>query len=147
MHVFITNSERQVVGTVAFSAYLNHDVTNLGPDHTIQLQGVVINEGNAYNPHTGVFTVPLDGVYFLTFTAEDYRPHRELLDIVVDGQMISSTVFGQNIDHYVGGNTVLAGLRKGQSVWVAVDSSESTGGSLQGDTGRYTTFSGFYLFE
>ena len=138
-----------MTGYVAFSAFLNHDVTNLGPDHTIQFQGVVLNEGNAYNPHTGVFTVPLDGVYFLTFTAEDFRPHREWLNLVVDGQLISSTVFGSIAHvHFVGGNTVLARLRKGQAVWVAVDSRETTGGSLQGDTSmRFNSFSGFYLYE
>ncbi|XP_052212294.1 complement C1q-like protein 4 [Dreissena polymorpha] len=141
-------SKRQVVGTVAFSAYLDHDVTNLGPDHTIQFHGVVLNKGNAYNPNTGIFTVPLDGVYFLTFAAEDYRFHREWLNLVVDGQLFSSTVFGAANGHFVGSNIVLARLTIGQSVWVAVDSRETTGGSLQGDnTERFTTFSGFYLYE
>ncbi|KAH3691496.1 hypothetical protein DPMN_193026 [Dreissena polymorpha] len=48
----------------------------------------------------------------------------------------------------VGGNTLLARLRKSQSVWVAVDSRETPGGSLHGsESERFTTFSGFYLYE
>ncbi|XP_052284713.1 complement C1q tumor necrosis factor-related protein 3-like [Dreissena polymorpha] len=146
-----SRSKRQVVGSVAFSAYLNSDVINLSPGRTIQFQGVVLNDENAYNKYTGVFTVPLDGVYFLPFTAEDLQPRRELLNLVADGQLISSTVFERTSGgngHRVGGYTVLARLRKSQSVWVAVDSREKPGGSLQGsDVGRFTTFSGFYLYE
>ncbi|XP_052259149.1 heavy metal-binding protein HIP-like [Dreissena polymorpha] len=67
-----SRSKRQVVESVAFSAYLNRDAINLSRSHTIQFQGVVLNDGNAYNKYTGVFTVPLDGVYFLLITAEDF---------------------------------------------------------------------------
>ncbi|KAH3824101.1 complement C1q-like protein 3 [Dreissena polymorpha] len=142
-----SSSKRQISGTIAFSAWLNSELSNLGPDHTIQFQSVTLNEGNAYNPHTGVFTVPLNGVYFLTFTAEDHRPHRQWLKLVVDGQLYSNVVFVPSAGNAMGSNTVLARLRKGQAVWVAVDSRES-GNSLQGWPDlKSTTFSGFYLYE
>ncbi|KAH3741335.1 hypothetical protein DPMN_048059 [Dreissena polymorpha] len=50
-----------MIGRVAFFAYLNHSVPNLGPDGVIQFRCVFLNEGNASNTHTGVFTVPCFG--------------------------------------------------------------------------------------
>ncbi|XP_060605106.1 uncharacterized protein LOC132757737 isoform X2 [Ruditapes philippinarum] len=48
---------------VAFTAILDHEVRNSGIDQTVVFNKVLLNDGNAYNVHTGVFTVPKEGVY------------------------------------------------------------------------------------
>ncbi|XP_052252671.1 uncharacterized protein LOC127859356 isoform X2 [Dreissena polymorpha] len=134
---------------IAFSAYLDKYVQNLGPGHTIQFGQVVLNEGDAYNPYTGIFTVPVSGVYMITAALESLYNHIQWFNILIDGDITSSIAFdpwtyGANS---MGTNIVLVRLEKGQSVWVAVDSRHS-GEGLQGEPSvRATTFSGLYLFD
>ena len=52
---------------VAFSAYLDHDEDGLGPKETLIFNQILLHEGNGYNNYTGVFTVPITGVYSFTF--------------------------------------------------------------------------------
>ncbi|XP_053381476.1 cerebellin-3-like [Mercenaria mercenaria] len=143
----IIRKGRQGSEVVAFTAYLDHEMTNLGPDHTIQFGAVELNEGGAYNNNTGVFTAPMDGVYLFSFAVEDYHPHRLWTKLVVDGQLKASVIEwpGPNHNNAQGSNTVVLRLTSGQSVLVAVDSRES-GDSLQGWSNlRSTMFTGVYL--
>nr|CBX41728.1 putative C1q domain containing protein MgC1q79 [Mytilus galloprovincialis] len=57
---------------VAFHARLKPHVT-LGSSQTVVFDQVITNIGQAYNPHTGVFTAPSDGIYF--FASTFLRPH------------------------------------------------------------------------
>ncbi|KAL4240136.1 positive regulation of adiponectin secretion [Mactra antiquata] len=131
------------VEVVAFSAYLAHDVTGLGPAHTIVLDGVYLNDGNAYNKFTGIFTVPIDGVYLLFFACQDYHSHRIYTQLVVDGVAKSTILEFANGQHAMGANTVILKLTVGQSVWVRTHPKEG-GDSFQIDT---TTFSGTLLYS
>ncbi|XP_045211185.2 heavy metal-binding protein HIP-like [Mercenaria mercenaria] len=88
----IIRKGRQEGENVAFTAFLDHEITNLGPDHTIQFGAVELNEGGAYSNHTGVFTAPVDGVYLFSFAVEDYHPHRLWAKLVVDSQLKASVV-------------------------------------------------------
>ncbi|XP_060592942.1 uncharacterized protein LOC132747549 isoform X3 [Ruditapes philippinarum] len=127
---------------VAFSAFLSKDLTNLGPGHTIQYGATYINEGNAFNAHTGIFTVPFDGVYLFFFSCEDYHNHRIFADILVDGHRKSLILEGGATLHSMGSNLVILRLTQGQSVWVAIDINGNND-SLQNSA---TTFSGVFLY-
>ena len=52
---------------VAFSAYLDHTLTNVGQHETIIFNQVVLNEAEAYDTNSGIFTCPQDGVYLFSF--------------------------------------------------------------------------------
>ncbi|XP_045203632.2 uncharacterized protein LOC123556753 [Mercenaria mercenaria] len=135
---------RQEREQVAFSAYLKHDLSNLGPGHTIQYGATVLNEGNALNVHTGIFTVPVSGVYFFSFACEDDHNHRIYADILVDGTRKSLILEGPVANaHSMGTNVVILRLTKGQAVWVAIDS-WGHDGLLQNIA---TTFSGAFLYH
>ncbi|XP_053400812.1 complement C1q tumor necrosis factor-related protein 3-like [Mercenaria mercenaria] len=135
---------RQEREQVAFSAYLKHDLSNLGPGHTIQYGATVLNEGNAFNVNTGIFTVPVSGVYLFSFACEDYRNHRIYADILVDGTRKSLVLEGPVANaHSMGTNVVILRLTKGQAVWVAIDA----GGNDDLLQNSATTFSGAFLYH
>jgi len=52
---------------VAFSALLDHHI-DVGNGAIIKYNFFLTNEGNWYNHYTGMFTVPVTGVYLFTFT-------------------------------------------------------------------------------
>ncbi|XP_060585129.1 EMILIN-2-like [Ruditapes philippinarum] len=106
---------------VAFSAFLTHTIYNLGPGQIIQYGSVVLNEGNAYNKNTGIFTVPHDGVYLFSYACEDYHNHQIYADLMVDGSLYSIVLEGPSSAHNMGTNVVILRLKKGQAVWIAID--------------------------
>ncbi|KAK3611588.1 hypothetical protein CHS0354_018104 [Potamilus streckersoni] len=106
---------------VAFSAYITHFTSHLGIDQIIRYDGVLTNEGNAYNPLTGVFTCPKDGLYLLAFFTATVNDGFSWVKLVVDGITVSNAVSNGvrvgNDDQ--GGNVALIRLTAGQSVWTA----------------------------
>ncbi|KAK3098913.1 hypothetical protein FSP39_024264 [Pinctada imbricata] len=48
---------------VAFSAYPGSDLTKIRGETKVVFGSTRTNIGNAYDPKTGVFTAPVDGVY------------------------------------------------------------------------------------
>ncbi|XP_045186134.2 uncharacterized protein LOC123544133 [Mercenaria mercenaria] len=138
--------KRQEDEHVAFSAYVNHEVLAMGKDQTVQFQNVIINDGKGYNKFTGVFTVPRDGVYQLTFFVEDYHRFQSIFHMVVNRNIVTSAIadpipVGQNVQ---GGNTVIIRLNAGDSVWVSCG---SAGNNIEGyGRLRTSTFSGYFLY-
>ena len=53
---------------IAFSAFLGHNILHAAPGHTIRCDQMILNDGNGYNSHTGIFTVRVTGVYLFTFS-------------------------------------------------------------------------------
>ena len=54
---------------IKFHAMMSDDlVSNIG--QTVVFDHVITNIGKAYNPHTGHFTAPYDGLYFFSVIFE-----------------------------------------------------------------------------
>ena len=143
-------SQRTFISTggVAFSAYLSHDVFNMGIGHTVKCDKVLLNEGNSYSPFTGTFTVPKTGVYLLTFSIDAYY-NGDTTDVklVVNNMNIvdaRARVIGVNHD-VMGGNTAIVRLTQGESVWLEIYHTNNVELVSPPDF-RWTTFSGVFLF-
>ncbi|XP_045163908.2 EMILIN-1-like [Mercenaria mercenaria] len=133
---------------VAFTALLDHNVDHSGIDQTVIFNNVLLNDGNAYNSHTGVFTAPREGLYLFYFAfGAGYEPHKLWMHIVVDGQGKASGVADtwQRGHDAQGTNLVLLHLQQGDSVWVATYKVADK--SIYGFPGGFTTFSGVLLYE
>lgn len=105
--------------TIAFHAILSSRLTNVSPNTIIKFRKVLVNEGSGYNPTTGKFTAPLDGVYSFSWTYCTHRGSSAYLGGYVDGKLIA------NISHYgqtstwrnTSGHLVIK-LKKGNQFWV-----------------------------
>lgn len=63
MTVTLSVSEFCGFSVVAFSARCTANTVNIGDNGPVIFDAVVTNVGNGYDPRTGVFTVPVPGVY------------------------------------------------------------------------------------
>lgn len=53
---------------IVFHALLSKRLKNVPKDTIIKFENVEVNEGNGYNPTTGKFTAPVDGLYSFLWT-------------------------------------------------------------------------------
>ena len=144
-----THSERKrratVQGEISFSAYLSHTIDHMAPGHVIKCDTVIMNDGNSYNQHTGVFTVPITGVYLMTFTIDSSTAAH--VQLVVDGSNISdvktNTSWHSGSFQVMGSNTVIIRLTQGQSVWMQAYSVSNV---ISDEAYRLTTLSGVLLY-
>ena len=146
---YISGAQKRAAGAggIAFSAYLGRIVSHVMTGNTVKCDQIILNDGNAYNGHTGIFTVPETGVYLLTFTiATSALDHWIVVAMKVDGRIIVEagldTKYAAHME--MGSNTVIVRLNYGESVWLEV--TDCNDGNLFGNPRRETTFSGVFLY-
>ncbi|XP_076581346.1 complement C1q tumor necrosis factor-related protein 3-like [Chaetodon auriga] len=137
----LKNNERPMI---VFSAAIGGD-GNIGPfntDTTLVYRAVKTNIGNAYSKITGIFTAPVEGMYYFTFFYHARGAHPAVLilmrnnhGVVMTGDHSTSSDGADN-----GGNAAFLQLQRGDHVYVR----------LFADThvwrnGFITTFSGFLV--
>ena len=99
---------------------------------------VVNNQGNAFDPTTGKFTVPVNGTYFFAATTSSgTRRGVANAEIVVDGTMICRIQFSVNYE--IGSCQAVTSLHIGQVVWL-----RCFGGTYYFN-GPATTLTGFLI--
>ena len=140
-------TERGISGEIAFSAYLSHVIPHLSHGHTIKFDQIILNDGNAYNQYSGVFTVPRSGVYLLTFTFDVYDNWQSTgLKLVVNNRNIVDGIAESNGNkHSMAGNTVIIRLARGEVV--RIEAYYSADGEIVSiSTSKLATFSGVLLY-
>ena len=131
---------------VAFTAYLDKSLSHLGINHPIPFDKVMLNEGNAFNPHTGMFQCPQSGVYLFSFTIESHNAYVIVAKLVVDGNNQLDAITDGSGGHYqTASTTAIVRVTSGQSVWVATYHNNDVT-LFDSDRFRYTSFSGVLLF-
>ncbi|CAL1589343.1 unnamed protein product [Knipowitschia caucasica] len=112
-------------------------------DTTLVYKHVVTNTGNAYNPHTGIFTAPVRGVYhFHLHIFEDFGSYSSRVSLVKNG---SKMVIANEYDSSGNGsasNSMSVLLEAGDVVYAVLWSSYR----IYDNTNHFNTFSGHLLF-
>ena len=135
---------------MSFSAYMVGGKHYPKDGETIPFEGVLLNFGGAYNNVESVFTCPVTGVYFFTFSlysANVRYTEYSYGDLFIDEVAVTSVLCGDNGSAYVYfqcSNSVVSHCLSGQRVRVV---SASTAHNQMYGTEEYrsTTFSGFLV--
>lgn len=75
--------------TIAFHAVLSKRLLNTTPNTIIKFGNVLVNEGNRYNPSTGKFTAPQDGVYLFSWAFQTSKCSSAYIGGSVDGKILA----------------------------------------------------------
>ncbi|XP_045191033.2 heavy metal-binding protein HIP-like [Mercenaria mercenaria] len=135
--------------SVAFTAYLDHQIKELNPGTTIKCNQIISNYGNGYNKFTGIFTAPISGTYFTTFTIQA-GVKKTNVRLLKDGQNVVGAVvhadpYSDSYRQTMASNSAVINLTAGQSLWLeTIYDHDAELFSLEGY--RYVTFTGFLLF-
>ena len=135
----------EVSHRVAFTAHLSVGIVKeLGRQHTIPFDQVMLNEGQAYDTVTHVFICPVNGIY--VFQSALMSNNNELIEteIVKDGNPIGRLYAkGTTSSYDQGFNSATIQCNKGEHVWVRV--LEHFGTTIYNDL--FSSFSGHILWE
>ena len=127
----------------AFLATIDAETVSPVPDPII-FNETRYNPGGHYDPETGIYTVPLDGLYFVSATLRSQPDNDYWMQIVVDGSDIaeSRNSDGSGAGYMATTVSVPLHLTTGQQVWVSPGVLDATYGS---NPLMYTWFSAYLI--
>ncbi|XP_056298969.1 caprin-2-like [Pseudoliparis swirei] len=140
----LRNKERT---KVAFSAAIGGESRAIGPfttDKTLIYKREITNIGSAYSTFSGIFTAPIAGVYYFTFSYHAGGNNLVHLNLYKNNQVLVTAFDHQtvydNADN--GGNAVFVQLQQGDQVFVRLVANTHIWGN-----DALSTFSGCLVVE
>ncbi|XP_048743452.2 uncharacterized protein LOC125656872 [Ostrea edulis] len=128
--------------TVAFTALLSKDTT-VSAYAVVKYDHVMTNWGGAYQPTTGVFTAPYNGLYSISCTLMSYYTNPVHLEVVKNGIRLS-VVYSANRTYPQSSQTLQLLLKKDDRIWIR--SNNDVTRTIH-DRSVYNVFSGFLIKE
>lgn len=144
------HSRRLAINTeqpVAFHAVAEASQSHLGKGQNIIFETVLLDLGNGFHVNHGVFEAPAAGVYVFSVSVMNVRGSNPgmYVNFVKNGGVLSRGMADGSQGGYSQGSiTAAVQLQVGDEVWCEVYYPEDSG---QIFGGRYSTFTGFLLFQ
>ncbi|XP_056014407.1 complement C1q subcomponent subunit C-like [Ostrea edulis] len=128
--------------SVAFTALLSKDTT-VSAHAVVKYDRVLTNWGGAYQPTTGVFTAPYNGLYSISCSLMSHPSNSVHVNIVKNGKKMS-VVYSNAKTHPHASQTLQLRLNKGDQIWI--QNMNGVNAKFH-DHGSYNVFSGFLINE
>ncbi|OWF40610.1 C1q-related factor-like [Mizuhopecten yessoensis] len=142
-----TSSSKSVRSTseakFAFSASLSNRMSKFNRDEKIIMDNVLTNDGNGYDPLTGVFTCHVPGTYVFHVTIQVEDGHSFGAEIVKNGQEIAWVLAEPMRSRASASTSVIVNLAIGDTVFVRSDGYFDQQSASIDD--QFTSFSGFLI--
>nr|XP_034307451.1 heavy metal-binding protein HIP-like isoform X1 [Crassostrea gigas] len=131
------------IDIIAFQSTLTKHLQNLKAKETVVFDKVLLNEGNAYDKTSGVFTAPSDGIYSFTWTILTKHGKYFVSEIVQNGQKVAyNNSDGRGHDGWpMSTSHANIKMKKGDEVWIRTK--DTSGYYAHGDD--WCCFSGVKL--
>lgn len=129
---------------VAFTASRTANFAPSNLDQPIVFDQLHSNLGNMYDPHIGRFTSPVNGTYVFIFNILKLAINVPLyINLMRNEEVIVSAYANDGApDHETASNHAILPLFHGDQVWLRLHR-----GAIYGSTWKYSTFSGFLLYQ
>ncbi|XP_028275166.1 complement C1q-like protein 2 [Parambassis ranga] len=122
---------------IAFAVALGATLGPISKDTTVKYRRIFSNINNNYNSSTGIFTAPIRGVYYFTFTMFNiYGRANSVLVLMKNNDQMMATWDTK------GNYGVVLQLEPGDAVFVRLLANRV----IYDDANNYNTFRGFLLF-
>lgn len=96
---------------IGFLAKVKSDLTNRPKGSVVIYNDVVTNEGDGYNPSTGIFTAPTEGLYSSSWTTTASANKYFFTYLDVNGNNIARNHAGLNTVAFSASQTVVVHLK------------------------------------
>ena len=110
---------------IAFSVVLTSDVPHMTEHQPIVYDKVLLNDGNGYNPSSGIFTCPVRGVYLFMYHlgVQDLTNPAGVqtwIHLTINGHAQNSATADttESSQELQGSNSAIVQLSQGDTVWV-----------------------------
>ena len=124
---------------IAFHANLRNTIKNIPKNTVLKFDDVKLNEGKGYDPKTGIFTVPTDGVYSFAWSLVSINGGTvDVAAVVNNVALVKTCVYKQQSNYLSISGHLLSKLKKGNKVWLKTFWTATTHIHSDG----YTFFSG-----
>ena len=122
---------------------------NPGRHQNLVFDEIVTNVGNAYNKFTGVFAVPITGLYVLTVTLSGSPSSQVPLEFVRNNDVLGSIqLFSASISvdtNPTVSTTIVVSLTKGDSCFLRTSSKYTTNGGIYSTDLSRSSFAGWLI--
>ncbi|XP_073704988.1 cerebellin 13 [Garra rufa] len=136
------NKVKKVAFSVGLLASGSQQIGPFDTRKTLVYQKIFTNTGNAYDSNTGIFTAPVNGVYFFRFYAHAQTSDQMAVSLHKNNQLQCSVYSMKPQNNANGSNGVVLSLQKGDEVYTQMWENSW----VYDDGNSYTSFSGFLLF-
>ncbi|CAG2202841.1 C1QL [Mytilus edulis] len=135
----------------AFYAYMSKIDVSPGNGHTLKFDVVKTNINGGYNPSSGVFTVPTDGVYVFTFSIRlhsgDYGAYEIVKNAEVEGVAVGIIDRSSTSTQVQTTETIVLSAKKGDIVFLRIHLTLGHSGDIWTNEHGRTLFAGWQISD
>ena len=137
--------ERGSTAMVAFSVHRGHSLTATTRPERITYDAAFVNHGRAFNVESGIFTCPIPGLYYFSFTFKTAPREYMGVRIKQNGRDTNSLYYSSTDGEQTSvSQSIILDLDQGDRVWLELYLN-SNRAKISGTSSKINTFNGYLI--